>query len=92
MALFLQYKKVVVCVFTVNVLLQTFKVFATNSPLAVGIPLLFIILLGMSKELYLECKRWKDDKRINQTPCRILRSVDPNAVDSKSKGLNFEES
>jgi len=29
------------------------------------LPTLFIIILGMLKELYLEIKRWKDDKRIN---------------------------
>ena len=46
----------------------------------------------MSKELYLECKRYKEDKRINQTPCRILRGVDLNGVDGESKGLNFEDS
>jgi len=64
-ALFLQYKKVVVCVFTFNVFLQSVPALSTNSPLATGIPLLFVILLGMLKELYLEVKRWSDDKRIN---------------------------
>ena len=91
-ALFLQYKKVVVCVYTFNTVMQSIKSISTNSPLISLIPVVFVILVGMSKELYLECKRYKDDKRINQTPCRILRGVDPNAVDSKSKGLNFEDS
>lgn len=37
----------------------------------------------MGKELYLEYKRWKDDKRINSNPCRILCDV---TTDQK---LNF---
>ena len=39
------------------------------------IPTLFIILMGMAKELYLEVKRLKDDKKINSTPCRVLTGV-----------------
>ena len=68
-ALFLQYKKVVVCFYTFNTVMQSFPAVSTNSPLASLIPVLFIILLGMLKEAYLEYKRWSDDKRINQMPC-----------------------
>ena len=59
------YKKVVVCVFTFNVVLQSIPAISTNNPLATGIPVLFVILLGMCKELYLEVKRWRADKKIN---------------------------
>ena len=74
-ALFLQYKKVVVSVFTFNVCLQSVPAISTNNPLATGVPLLFIILLGMLKELYLEVKRWNDDKRINSQSVQLLRLV-----------------
>ena len=63
--LFLQYKKVVVCVYTFNTIMQSIKSVSTNSPLASLVPVIFVILVGMSKELYLECKRYKEDKRIN---------------------------
>ena len=84
-ALFLQYKKVVVCFYTFNTVMQSFPSISTNSPLASLIPVVFIILLGMLKELYLECKRMKDDKRINTSPCLRSGSV-------SEAGINFEES
>ena len=39
------------------------------------VPVAFMILIGMSKEAYLEYQRWKDDKRLNQKPCKILTDV-----------------
>lgn len=65
--------------------MQSFPAVSTNSPLASLIPVVFIILLGMLKELYLECKRLRDDKKINTSPCRIAKSV-------SEAGINFEES
>lgn len=59
-----------------NVGLQCIPAISTNTPIATGIPTLFIIFLGMGKELYLEIKRWKEDKRINTAPCNILTQVD----------------
>ena len=74
-ALFLQYKKVVVCFYTFNTIMQSFPAVSTNNPLASGIPVAFVILVGMAKEAYLEYKRWKEDKFINEKPCRILDKV-----------------
>ena len=71
-AVFLQYKKVVVCFYSFNTIMQSFPSVSTNSPLVSLIPTVFIILVGMLKELYLEYKRWKSDKLINHTPCKIL--------------------
>ena len=85
-ALFLQFKKVVVCFYTFNTVMQSIPAVSTNSPLASLIPTVFIILLGMLKELYLEYKRWKDDKRINEMPCTSAVSV------SEAGGILFEES
>ena len=55
--------------------MQSIPAISTNSPLATLIPTLFIIFLGMVKELYLEIKRWKEDKRINEAPAFILGNV-----------------
>ena len=74
-ALFLQFKKVVVCFYTFNTIMQSIPAVSTNSPLASLIPVIFVILIGMSKEAYLEYKRWKEDKRINQKPCQILKVI-----------------
>ena len=38
---------------------------STNSPLAALIPLLFIVCVGVIKELVVEIKRWNDDKAVN---------------------------
>ena len=84
-ALFLQYKKVVVCFFTFNTIVQSIPAVSTNTPLASAIPVLFVIFLGIIKEAYLEYKRWKDDKTQNQRACFILDSV------SENGGLHFRE-
>ena len=63
--LLLQYKNVIVCFYTFNTIMQSIPAISTNSPMASMIPTIFIILVGMGKELYLEIKRWKEDKRIN---------------------------
>ena len=64
-ALFLQFKKVVVCFYTFNTVMQSIPAISTNSPLASLVPVIFVILVGMGKEGYLEYKRMKEDKRIN---------------------------
>ena len=57
----------------------------TNSPLAVFIPLTAIIALGVAKELVGECKRYKDDKKVNATPVTRLRS------EASGDGKQYEE-
>eukprot|EP00354_Favella_ehrenbergii_P007119 CAMPEP_0170458402 /NCGR_PEP_ID=MMETSP0123-20130129/5379_1 /TAXON_ID=182087 /ORGANISM="Favella ehrenbergii, Strain Fehren 1" /LENGTH=219 /DNA_ID=CAMNT_0010722529 /DNA_START=263 /DNA_END=922 /DNA_ORIENTATION=+ len=52
--------------------MQFIPAISTNSPLASMIPTIFIILVGMGKELYLEIKRWREDKRINSLPCTTV--------------------
>ena len=39
---------------------------STNNPLATIIPLAFIIVLGIIKELIVEIKRWNDDRIVNK--------------------------
>ena len=57
-SLLIQYKKVVVGLYTFNAIMQSIPAVSTNSPLATAIPVIFVILVGMGKELYLEVKRW----------------------------------
>lgn len=52
--------------------LNLFKSISVNSPLVVFIPLSFIIMLGVVKELIGECKRYKEDKIVNATPVKRL--------------------
>ena len=84
--LFLQYKNVIVCFYTFNTIMQSIPAISTNSPFASLVPTIFLILVGMGKELYLEVKRWREDKRVNQTPCTLINGV------TKDKKLIFVES
>ena len=59
------------------------------SPLIDLVPVAFIVAVGMSKEAYLEYKRWKDDKQLNQKPCKILANV---PASNDQSGLVFEDS
>jgi len=70
-----QYKNVVVCFYTFNTVMQMIPSIRTNSPLSSLLPTLFVISVGMSKELYLEIKRWRADKRINEAQCRVVCQV-----------------
>ena len=38
---------------------------STNNPLATIIPLSFVIVVGIIKELVVEIKRWMDDRETN---------------------------
>ena len=49
------------------------------------IPTLFIIFLGMGKELYLEIKRWKGDKLINEAPILVVTNVDESGKTSSEE-------
>ena len=83
------------CVYTANVILQMFHKVSTNNPLATGIPVLFVILIGMGKELYLEFRRWRDDKRVNCQPCLVLQSMSATQAtesDGRNNFMNFAES
>lgn len=54
--------------------MQSIPAVSTNSPLASLFPVVFIILVGIGKELYLEVKRYKEDKRLNEMEIEILKS------------------
>ena len=63
---------------------------STVSPLIDFIPVAFIVAVGMSKEAYLDYKRWKEDKKLNQKPCKVLKNV--TNADDQSDGLVFQDS
>lgn len=54
-----------------------------NSPLAVLVPTIFIMLLGVVKELISEVKRWKEDKQVNNST--VVRMVYPHDGDKKQE-------
>lgn len=64
----LQFTKVVNIFYCVTAILQCIPQIQTNSPLAVLVPLMFVISLGILKELIAELKRYKEDKEVNATP------------------------
>ena len=64
-SLLIQYKNVVVGFYTINGFLQMIPSITTNSPMASLVPVIFIVLVGMMKELYLELKRYREDKKVN---------------------------
>ena len=45
--------------------------------------------MGMIKELYLEYKRWKEDNKINKTPCTILMSVSETSLVFEDTQVQF---
>lgn len=61
----LQFTKVVNIFYCVTVVLQTIPAIQTNSPFAVLVPVCFVILLGILKELIAELKRNSEDKQVN---------------------------
>jgi phospholipid-transporting ATPase len=72
-AIVLQLTKVVNIFYLFTGCLQLFKAIQTNSPLAVFIPVSCIIALGVAKEMVGECKRYKNDKKVNATPVTVLK-------------------
>lgn len=60
--------KVVNIFYCVTAILQCIPAIQTNSPMAVLVPLMFVISLGILKELIAEVKRFKEDKAVNNSP------------------------
>ena len=65
---------------------------STNSPLAALIPLLFIVCVGVIKELVVEIKRWNDDKAVNSMRFKLQVPKDSkNASQREDLDYNFED-
>jgi phospholipid-translocating ATPase len=58
--------------YTVSVILQFQPAIAVNSPLAPLVPLSFVVLIGLLKELLADLKRWHYDRRTNKTTFKRL--------------------
>jgi hypothetical protein len=52
--------------YLVNAIFQSIPSIGTNSPLATIIPLAFVVGLGMVRELVVDLKRWREDKKTNR--------------------------
>jgi len=52
--------------YLINVILQYQPSISTNSPLASLVPLVFVIFIGMLKELIADVKRWREDMKTNK--------------------------
>lgn len=63
----IQFTKVVNLFFLINSFLQATPSISNNSPLATAIPLAFVVILGVIKELIAEIKRWQEDREFNGT-------------------------
>jgi P-type E1-E2 ATPase len=51
--------------YVVNTIFQSIPKISNNSPLASLVPLAFVVLLGMLRELLADLKRWREDRRTN---------------------------
>lgn len=60
--------------FLINVIMQSIPAVSTNNPLATGIPLVFVLLLGMTKEAISDLIRRKADSRENSKEQRRILS------------------
>jgi magnesium-transporting ATPase (P-type) len=73
----LQFKKVINLFYVVNVLLQSIPAISVNSPYAALGPLLVVIMLGVLKELVLECQRYQADKKANSCTIEHIKTAKP---------------
>ena len=74
--MFLQFTRVVNIYYLFNGLLQMIPAVSTNKPIATFIPLSFVIMVGIIKEMIVEIKRGLDDKALNKTVYKKLLPLD----------------
>ena len=65
-----------------------FPSIANNSPLTTGIPLAFVIMLGVVKELIAEMTRWKEDRAFNGTLTNQVLFEDSGTIRMVEKRLD----
>lgn len=68
----LQFSRIANVFYLINGILQTMPSISTNDPLATIIPLVYVISLGILKEFLADYKRYKNDKKVNETKCHKL--------------------
>ena len=73
----LQFMKVVNIFYLCTATLQTIPSIQTTKPMAIIIPLIFVISLGILKEAIAEFKRWKEDREVNAVPVHRVVDAEP---------------
>ncbi|TNV85488.1 hypothetical protein FGO68_gene5841 [Halteria grandinella] len=73
-SMFIQFARVTNDFYVVNFALQSTPQISSNSPLATLFPLLFVIILGMIRELVADLKRWKEDRITNSRKYACITS------------------
>ena len=69
---FIQFTKIINLFYLLNAILQTIPSISTNTPLSTIIPLTFVILLAILKDLIVEIVRWKEDRAFNSATVRRM--------------------
>jgi P-type E1-E2 ATPase len=67
-----QFTRVTNCFYVVNAILQFIPSINTNDPMATVIPLAFVVVVGILKELVVEIRRWQQDREVNSMATRRL--------------------
>ncbi|PPQ72461.1 hypothetical protein CVT26_003714 [Gymnopilus dilepis] len=83
-----QFRRIANIFFLVIAILQFNNKFSTISPGLVILPLLIVLGITAIKDGYEDIKRHESDRRVNNTPVRVLRGgdyVNPNIMQRKSK-------
>lgn len=74
MTILYQFTRVINCYYVINALLQSIPSVSIIKPWGTIIPLSYIIAVGVLKEAIVEVRRWLQDRKVNNTPARRLRS------------------
>lgn len=63
--MFLQFTRIANIFYVAVAVLQFFPAIRSNTPLGSILPVTFVVLLGMLRELLTDIKRWREDKLNN---------------------------
>ena len=87
----LQFKKLVNIFYLITGILNFFPQIQVNSPIAVLLPTICIMLLGVTKEFIGEYKRYKEDNMVNATPVKRMALPGSAAYSGQSSEPIFEK-
>ena len=71
-SLFVQFTRITNIFYLLNAIFQSLPDISTNSNLATIIPLTFVVVLGMLRELVADLKRFKQDRATNNRLYDVL--------------------
>ena len=78
--LFIQFLKVINIFYAFNAVLQYIPAISTANPLATVIPLSFVVILGIIKELVVEIKRFYGDRHVNLSKYTKVSKVNEDSI------------